>query len=132
MNKRSSALLQSISEAQEAEKVKSSQEAQQADGDEMNQTPSPIPASPSRAKKQRKKKENLVKLSCYLRPDQVEVWDDLTDELRIRMKKKKLEYKDIDRQVILREIFDTINQEQIEQLLTAKRSSSRNVELFDR
>ena len=55
MNKRSSALLQSISEAQEAEKVKSSQEAQQADGDEMNQTPSPIPASPSRAKKQRKK-----------------------------------------------------------------------------
>lgn len=122
MSKRPSALLQSISEAQETEKNKPLQEAHKADAP---QTPSP--ASPKSAKKQHEKKVNLEKISCYLRPDQVELWDNLTDEIRMRIKKKKLEYKDIDRQVILREIFDTINEDQIEQLLTAKRSNSRTV-----
>lgn len=121
MSKRPSALLQSISEAQEIEKNKPSQEAQKSD-DEPQAT---SPAAPKSPKKQHEKKGNLEKISCYLRPDQVELWDELTEEIRMRIKKKKLEYKDIDRQVILREIFDTINQDQIEQLLTAKRSNSR-------
>lgn len=127
MSKRPSALLQSIAEAREAEKDTLSHELQTSDAEEKKQTLSPASLTLGKAKKQSDKKENLTKISCYLRPDQVALWDELTDEIRIRMKKKKLDYKDIDRQVILREIFDTINQEYIEQLLTAKRSNSRAV-----
>ncbi len=128
MSKRPSALLQSIAEAQEAEKIKNTpQHEKQDEAGENTPIPSPTPVLPSKQNRQKEKKVNLQKVTCYLRLDQVEFWDEMTEEIRLKIKKKKLEYKDIDRQIILREIFDTINRDQIEQLLTAKRSNGRTV-----
>ena len=52
------------------------------------------------------------------------MWNDVTDEIRLRFKKRNAKYVDIDRQVVLREMFDTINIDLLEQLLAAKRSNS--------
>jgi hypothetical protein len=123
VEKASRATYEDNSEERETENKQTSQELHKAE--EGNKPHSPTLFAPSSVKKHREKKRNLEKVSCYLRHDQVEIWDELTDDIRMRLKKKKLEYKDIDRQTIIREIFDTLNPEQIEQLLTAKRSNSR-------
>jgi hypothetical protein len=124
MSKRPSALRASIAEAQEEKNTASKKGLAEPASGTTHLSPSPTSLSPFKTGSVKEKKENLRKVTCYLRPQQVDLWDDMTEELRLKMKKKRLPYKDIDRQVILREIFDTINHDQIEQLLTAKRSNS--------
>lgn len=123
MSKRPSALFQSLAEAQ-VEKATNTSSQFNNDNKKVDKDILSSPTPTNGKIKEKEEKEKLIKVTGYLSPKQLGMWNDVTDEIRLRFKKRNAKYVDIDRQVVLREMFDTINIDLLEQLLAAKRSNS--------